>query len=112
MIKPSKEKIEKLLRGTREDAILALKLIVDYFDPVEYLRDNEDFQFLQVIYDEDWDKSRPIWILNRKASTYFRGLHENEFYYQYAPGLYILYTPDAISICYENYSSNLPVIKH
>lgn len=106
-----KDRIIKMLKSKqKEDILVALRLIVNFYDPIEFIRSLEDIELLNEIYGSR-DIERPIFIWNADAVNLFMD-KLNSFYYKYAENRYILYTPDAISICFAPYSSYLPIIKH
>lgn len=106
-----KDRIIRMLKSKqKEDILVALRLIVNFYDPIEFIRSLEDTELLNRIYGSR-DTDRPVFIWNADAVNLFMD-NLNSFYYKYAEGRYILYTPDAISICFAPYSSHLPIIKH
>ncbi len=101
-----KEKIKKLLLGCKEDALIGLTLLLEHYDPEEFIKEwaTEIYKNKSPYSTED-DRHG---LIDNGFTT-----KDKMFYYKVKRNLYILLRiGSGPFICHENYDRAVEVINH
>ncbi len=101
-----KEKIKKLLLGCKEDALIGLNLLLEHYNPQEFIKEwARDFYEDKMPYDA---------LEERYGLIPGDSKLKNEmFYYRVNKDLYILIRVGVgLFVCFNNYLESIEVINH
>lgn len=108
----NKDKLIKLLKGSQEDALIALRFICNN-NPIEFIASQHTREELLKFY-PDINHKRPAWIYNPTSLTIspFHDSIDKLFYYIVNEQLTILYSSYGLCVCEKCYNIYLPTFQH